>query len=154
MLNNLVAFVVQMVMFFGFMLYFYLKGSAIEPNISILLTPLLVIESLMLATGVGMIISAMTIKYRDLMLFVNSGIQLWMYATPIVYPLSQIPKKWQWVSMLNPMTGVTEGFRYAFLGAGSTEPLMFAMGAGITLVLTIIGMIMFGRAENTFTDTV
>ncbi len=85
---------------------------------------------------------------------VGFGVQLWMYATPIVYPMSQIPEKWQWVYALNPMAAIVETFRYAFLGAGLIRPWQLGISLGMTFIILVIGIILFSRIEKTFMDTV
>jgi lipopolysaccharide transport system permease protein len=82
------------------------------------------------------------------------GVQLWMYATPIVYPLSQIPAKWQWLFALNPMASIVEIFRYAFLGSGSIHPWALGMSSGMTVLILFMGIVMFSHVEKTFMDTV
>ena len=107
-----------------------------------------------LGLGVGIIVSSMTTKYRDLAMAVGFGVQLWMYATPIVYPLSQIPAKWHWLIALNPMTAIVETFRYAFLGAGTIQPWVSGISIGMTVMILAIGIVLFSRVEKTFMDTV
>lgn len=156
---SMITFVVQLLLFFCFALYFYLNGADIKPNAWILMMPVLVVQVSMLSMGIGMIVAAYTTKYRDLMLLVGFGVQLWMYITPIVYPLSkmqesQIPQKLQWLVSLNPMVSVVEAFRYSVLGAGSIQLWQIALSAVITIVTFIVGLMVFGRTEKTFTDTV
>jgi len=153
-LTNLLTFAIQFVLFLAFMLYFYLGGSSIKPNAWIFLIPILLVQMAALGLGVGILISSMTTKYRDLTFVVTFGVQLWMYATPIVYPMSRIPAKWQWVMALNPMASVIETFRYAFLGAGSIRVWQLGLSFGMTVVLLTIGVILFSRIEKTFMDTV
>ena len=107
-----------------------------------------------LGLGFGIIVSSLTTKYRDLIQLVNFGVQLWMYATPIVYPLSQIPSRWQWVFILNPMAPVVEFFRFAFLGAGAIKLWQLGLSMGVTAVVLILGIILFSRIEKTFMDTI
>ena len=107
-----------------------------------------------LGLGFGILVSSLTTKYRDLTFLVGFGIQLWMYASPIVYPLSQIPKRWQWVMALNPMVAIVETFRYAFLGAGVMKPLFLGISLAVTLAVLSVGITLFRRIEKTFMDTV
>jgi lipopolysaccharide transport system permease protein len=153
-ITNLMTFIIQFSIFLSLLLFFYLKGSTIRPNLFILLSPLLILQMGMLGLGFGIIVSSLTTKYRDLKFAVTFGIQLWMYATPIVYPLSQIPERWRWLFALNPMSGVIETFRHAFLGAGSAEPLYMAISLGVTLAVLGVGIVLFRRIEKTFMDTV
>ena len=153
-ITNLLTFGVQFCLFLAFMLFFYLAGSDIKPNALVLLMPLLLLQMAALGLGSGILISSLTTKYRDLSFVVAFGVQLWMYATPVVYPLSQIPAKWQWVYMLNPMAAIIEMFRYAFLGAGSVRIWFFLESLGITALILLAGIVIFGRVEKTFMDTV
>jgi lipopolysaccharide transport system permease protein len=151
---NLMTFLIQFVLFLLFLFFFYLKGAAVKPSLFIFLTPFLVLQMGILGLGCGILISSLTTKYRDLTFVVGFGIQLWMYATPIVYPMSQIPERWQWLFALNPMAAIVETFRYAFLGAGSVRPLYLAISFGVTLAILGIGILLFSRIEKTFMDTV
>jgi lipopolysaccharide transport system permease protein len=148
------TFLIQFVLFLLFLFFFYLKGAAVKPSLFIFLTPFLVLQMGILGLGCGILISSLTTKYRDLTFVVGFGIQLWMYATPIVYPMSQIPERWQWLFALNPMAAIVETFRYAFLGAGSVRPLYLAISFGVTLAILGIGILLFSRIEKTFMDTV
>ena len=107
-----------------------------------------------LGLGLGILISSLTTKYRDLSFLVGFGMQLWMYASPIVYPMSQVPTKWQWVYILNPVAAIIEAFRHAFLGTGSVNLWHLGVSAGITLILLVMGIITFSRVEKTFMDNV
>ena len=153
-ITNLITFAIQFVLFLSFWSYYYLHGSNIKASPLILLTPLLLLQMAALGLGLGILISSMTTKYRDLKFVVGFGVQLWMYATPIVYPMSQIPEKWQWLSALNPMSTIVETTRYAFLGAGIVRPLHIFISIGTTLLVLMAGIIMFSRIEKTFMDTV
>jgi lipopolysaccharide transport system permease protein len=152
--TNFLTFIIQYILFLCFMLFFYLKGSFIHPNWITLLTPLLLIHMAALALGVGILISSLTTKYRDLTFVVGFGVQLWMYATPIVYPLSQIPGKWQWLCVLNPMTSIIETFRYSYLGAGTFNIVQLMISLCETIVILILGIVLFSRIEKTFMDTI
>jgi len=153
-ISNLISFAIQFGLFIVFLLYFYFKGSSIAPNMWILLTPLLLVQMAALGLGVGILVTSMTTKYRDLSHAVGFGVQLWMYVTPVVYPLSQIPEKWRWLSALNPMTAVVESFRYAFLGAGAIQPWVMGVSIGMTAIFLTLGIILFSKVEKTFIDTV
>jgi lipopolysaccharide transport system permease protein len=120
----------------------------------ILLTPLLIIIMGLLALGLGMIISAMTTKYRDLIYLLGFGIQLLMFATPVIYPLSRLPKDYRWLIMANPMSPVVETFRYAFTGDGTFSWAYLAYSFAVALLFLGIGTIIFNKVEKTFTDTV
>lgn len=153
-ISNLITFAIQFLLFMGFWIYFLINGSTINPQLSILLLPLLILQMAALGLGFGIIVSSLTTKYRDLTHLVTFGVQLWMYATPIVYPTSQIPEKWQWVIALNPMAPIIEAFRYAFLGAGTVHPWQMGLSIGTTLLILTIGIILFSRIEKSFMDTV
>ena len=153
-ISGLINFGVQFLMFLGFMAYFMIKGSPIEPNLWILITPLLLVQLAALALGFGIIISSMTTKYRDLAVLVTFGVQLWMYATPVVYPASQIGGKLKTLMMLNPVSPIVESFRYAFLGSGSIPWNYLGISVITTLVVLFAGVVLFSRVEKTFMDTV
>ncbi len=107
-----------------------------------------------LGLGVGIIISSLTTKYRDLHVLVGFGVQLLMYATPIVYPMSAVPEKYRWLILINPMTPIIETFRYAFLGSGSFSVTHLTYSTITTLILLLLGILLFNRVEKTFMDTV
>lgn len=153
-ISGLINFGVQFLMFLGFMAYFMVKGSPIHPNLWILITPLLLVQLAALALGFGIIISSLTTKYRDLAVLVTFGVQLWMYATPVVYPASQISGKLKTLMMLNPVSPIVETFRYAFLGSGSIPWSYLGISVITTLVVLFVGVVLFSRVEKTFMDTV
>lgn len=153
-ITNLLTFAIQFALFLVFLLYFYLQGATIQPNVWILLVPLLLVQMAALGLGMGILISSLTTRYRDLAFALGFGVQLWMYATPIVYPLSQIPAQWQWVFALNPMTAVIETFRYAFLGSGAIQPWVLGVSLSMTILILAIGIVLFSRVEKTFMDTI
>jgi len=107
-----------------------------------------------LGLGFGIIISSLTTKYRDLQVLVGFGVQLWMYATPVIYPLSTMNEKYRWILVANPMTAVVETFRYGFFGTGAFSAAYLAYSAVFTVVLLLAGMAVFNRVERTFMDTV
>ncbi|RYE21286.1 MAG: ABC transporter permease [Sphingobacteriaceae bacterium] len=153
-LSNLVRFGIQMGLFLLVWVYYLVTSSAVHPNWLILLTPLLVILMGLLSLGLGMIFSALTTKYRDLAMLLTFGIQLLMYATPVIYPLSKVPPKYLWIILANPMSAITETFRYAFLGSGTFQALYLGYSAGATLIILLLGTIIFNKVEKSFTDTV
>ena len=153
-ISGLINFAVQFVMFLGFAIYYYVTGAPIKPNIYILITPLLLLQLACLSLGFGVIISSLTTKYRDLAVLVTFGVQLWMYATPVVYPASQIGGKLKTLMMLNPVSPIVESFRYAFLGSGSIPWDFLGISVITTLVVLFIGVVLFSRVEKTFMDTV
>ena len=153
-LSNIVRFGIQFVLFLCFMALFWRQGAGIHPNALVLLTPVLVLIMAAMGLGLGIIVSALTVRYRDLQVLIGFGVQLAMYVTPVIYPLSMMPEKYRWVVLANPMSGLVETFRYAYLGSGSFDPLILAYSAGATLVILFIGIILFNHVERTFMDTV
>lgn len=153
-ISNFLTFVIQLGLFFLFMIFFYMRGSLFHPTTVVVLIPLLFFLIAVLGMSVGILISSITTKYRDVGFALTFMIPLWMYATPIVYPLSQIPDNWQWVFALNPMTGIVETFRYAFFGTGVMQPLFLGVSLCITTLLLAIGIGLFCRVEKTSMDTV
>jgi lipopolysaccharide transport system permease protein len=152
--SNLITFGIQFAFFLAFMGFFALSGAQIRPNLWILFSPVLVLMMAGLGFGFGIIISSLTTKYRDLRFLVQFGVQLLMYATPVIYPASSIPERFQWAIKLNPMTPIVETFRYAFLGAGSMNSLDLLYSFGFMAVIVVVGAVMFNRVEATFMDTV
>jgi len=153
-ISNLITFAIQFALFLCFYAYFYLKGAAIAVSPMIVLFPLLLLQMAALGLGFGIIVSSLTTKYRDLSQLVGFGVQLWMYATPIVYPASQIPAKYQWIIALNPMAPIIETFRYVFLGVGTVYPWQMGLSAAITMLVLLSGIVLFSRIEKSFMDTV
>ncbi len=153
-ISNIFKFLIQFALFLVFLIYYYSKGAAITPNLWVMALPLLIMQMGLLGIGCGILVSSMTTKYRDLSLVVTFGVQLWMYATPVVYPLSQIPEKYRNLFALNPMMAVVEAFRSAFLGTGSLTPQYVAISWLMTLTLLGLGLVLFSRVEKTFMDTV
>jgi lipopolysaccharide transport system permease protein len=154
LISNLIAFVIQFALFLVFMAYFALTGSIIQPNAWILFTPVLVLMMAGLGLGFGIIISSLTTKYRDLRFLVQFGVQLLMYATPVIYPVSSVPERFQWLILANPMTPIVETFRFAFLGAGTVDLFQLLYSFGFMLAVVFVGSIIFNRVEQTFMDTV
>ena len=155
--SNLVRFGVQMLLFFvmiGYYLFQNEMGSLFQPNSYILLFPVLVLLMALLGLGLGLIITALTTKYRDLAFLITFGVQLMMYATTVIYPLSAAPVKYKWIIELNPMTGIIEAFRYGFLGQGVFTANTFGYSVIFTFVSLVLGVIIFNKTEKTFVDTV
>lgn len=152
--SNLVRFGVQFLLFLLVMSYYAIKGTAFHPTWAIALFPVVVVVMASLGLGAGMIISAMTTKYRDLAFLITFGIQLLMYATTVIYPLSAAPQKYKWLLELNPMTALIETFRYGFLGRGSFSWLSLGYSALVTFGLMVLGIAIFNKVEKNFVDTV
>lgn len=149
------SFLIQLCLMLALMAYFvFVQHEGIHPNICILLVPLLVLQMAMMGMGFGIIISSLTTKYRDLMVLVGFGVQLWMYGTPIAYPLSAVPFGLEKVIRCNPMTPVVNNFKYAFLGCGQFEVHSWIVSWIVTLVVLAAGVVLFSRVEKTFMDTV
>ena len=155
LISSLIAFVIQFIFFVGFIGYFALQGSQLHPNWWMLLTPVLILIMAGLGLGFGIIISALTTKYRDLRFLVQFGVQLMMYATPVILPISSFPQRFRWLILANPMTPIVEIFRYAYLGGAGTVNLPdLAYSFGFMVVVVVIGTLIFNRVEATFMDTV
>lgn len=153
-LSSIVQFFVQMVLVIGFLVYYVITG-AIDPNwVAWLLIPVCLVHLGVLGLGVGIIISSLTTKYRDLALLVNFGVQLWMYITPVVYPLSAVGGKMRILMNLNPVTAPVELFRYATLGQGEIDFVNLGISWAITIFVAVFGVMIFNRVEKTFMDTV
>ncbi len=152
--SNLVRFGVQMILFFMMVAYYYFTGADFHMNIFVLLFPVLVLMMALLGLGLGLIITALTTKYRDLAFLISFGVQLMMYATTVIYPLSAAPAKYKWLIELNPMTGIIEAFRYGFLGEGVMTMSTLGYSVIVTLVSLVLGVVIFNKTEKTFVDTV
>lgn len=152
--SGLIKFGVQFAIFISVLLYYYFTNGNVHPNMYILLTPFLLFLMAILSLGLGMIISSMTTKYKDLTYLISFGIQLFMYATPVVYPLSAIPEKYQSLALLNPLTPIFECFRYAFLGSGNFEISMLIYGTVVSVLFLFVGIVIFNKVEKSFIDTV
>ena len=147
-------FLINFVVFLAFLTYFLVKGSAIHPTWWILLLPLLVLHCACVGLGAGLWLSAMTIKYRDVSFALPFLTQLWMYATPVIYPASKVSANWKWLIAANPMAGVIELNRFAFLGTGSPDRVILISSFLVGLLLLISGLLVFNRAQRTFVDTI
>ena len=153
--SNLVRFIVQLcLLIFVFLFYFFFKGYKPEINFFCLLFPVSVFLMAILGLALGMIISAMTTKYRDLAFLVTFGVQLFMYATPIIYPLSSAPEKYRWLIELNPMTSIIETMRFGLLGKGSFSWQALGYSCLFSFLALIVGVVIFNKVEKTFVDTV
>jgi len=153
-ISNLIGFGIQFLLFFVILLYYYTYATVIHPQPAIFLLPILVIQMAVLGLGFGIIVSSLTTRYSDLTHLVGFGVQLWMFATPVVYPASSLPEKWKWILLLNPMAPVVEAFRYAFLGTGMINLQNWLISLASTVCILIFGVILFSRVEKSFMDTV
>jgi len=152
-LSTLLKFAIQFGIFAIVWTYYYLQGS-IQINSVALLLPVIVAIMAIMSLGFGMLFSSMTTKYRDLQFLLTFLVQLWMYATPVIYPLSSIPEKYVKYIELNPVTPLVESMRYGFLGQGSFSIESLAYSAGFSIVVFAFGMVVFSRVEKSFMDTV
>ena len=154
-ISNLLRFVIQVGLFVVLYLYFFVKGAPIAPNWAILLTPLLVMMLAGLGLGFGILISSLTTKYRDFKILFTFVVQLWMYATPIVYPLSMVEKgTLRTLIMANPMTSIIEAFKYATLGQGYFSWLAISYSFLFMSVLLLFSVVIFNKVQRNFMDTV
>ena len=152
--SGLIKFGIQFGFFITVYLYYGMQGYAVSPTVYVVYLPLLILLMAGLSLGCGIIFTSLTSKYRDLTFLIQFGVQLLMYATPIIYPVSTIPQKYAFIIQANPMTPIVEGFRYALLGAGNFDFGQLGYSAGFTLVLLVTGIIIFNKTEKTFMDTV
>lgn len=154
-ISNLVRFFIQFAIFLLIYFYYILFTEAIiTPNSTALLFPWLVLLAAGLSLGFGIIFSSLTTKYKDLTFLLQFIVQLWMYATPVIFPLSSIPADKQWLLLLNPMTVVVESFKYGFIGQGIFSWMHLAYSSGFMVVLLLVGIIVFNKVEKSFMDTV
>ncbi|MCI6868656.1 MAG: ABC transporter permease [Lachnospiraceae bacterium] len=154
-LASIIQFVVQMMLVLIFLAYYVIVGQVHPHWEAWLLIPVVLFHLGLLGLGCGIIISSLTTKYRDLAILVTFGVQLWMYATPVVYPMSQLGDGWmKTVLMINPVTAPVEVFRYAVLGQGTIMPQYLAMSWLITAAVVVGGVMIFNKVEKTFMDTV
>jgi lipopolysaccharide transport system permease protein len=152
--SNLIKFGVQFILFVILIVYYLIQGNRIEPNGYILLLPVIMLLMAILGLGLGLIITALTTKYRDLAFVVGFGIQLAMYATPVIYPLSYLQEKYRIIIALNPMCGLIETFKYGFLGTGQFYLGAFIYSIIASVVIFIIGLVVFNKVEKNFVDTI
>ena len=157
LLSNLFAFAIQLatfLLFWAFFKYFTPGGAHIQMRWQVIALPLLILHLAALSLGVGLWMSALTAKYRDFAQLSGFMIQLWMYGTPVIFPLSVIPLTWRWLVLLNPMTMPTEAFKYIFLGQGFCNTGYYAISAIITVVVLVTGQMIFQKVERNFVDVV
>lgn len=153
-ISNLITLAIQFSLFMVFWLFFFTGGAQIRLTTWAFAFPILVLLMAGLGLGFGIIVSSLTTKYRDLTYLVGFGISLWMYATPIIYPVSTIPARWRWVADINPITPIIETFRSGFLGAGDASWLRLGYSFIFMLIVLFIGIVIFNQVEKTFIDTV
>ncbi|HEX9979487.1 MAG TPA: ABC transporter permease [Flavobacterium sp.] len=155
--SNLVRFGVQLLLLIGTMIYFAIKGNHFQTSYAIVFFPFLVLLMALLGLGLGLIVTAVTTKYKDLTFLIVFGVQLLMYATTVIYPLSVAREKFSsmvWLIELNPMTGIIEAFRFALLGRGEFTLSSIGYSAGVTFVILLLGVVIFNKTEKNFVDTI
>jgi lipopolysaccharide transport system permease protein len=152
--SGLIKFAIQFSFFLAIYCYFLFSSSQLSPNLYILTAPLLVVIMAGLGLGFGIIFTSLTTKYRDLVFVVQFGVQLLMYATPVIYPVSAIPDKYKFLIQANPLTPIMEGFRFAFMGAGEFSWMGIGYSCAFTAIILLFGILIFNRVEKTFMDTV
>ncbi|MBP1639422.1 MAG: type transporter [Bacteroidetes bacterium] len=152
--SSLIRMAIQLLLFIVVYVFYLIKGVHVHPNLYLSLFPLLIVMMAGLSLGFGILISSLTTKYRDLTLLFSFIVQLWMYATPVIYPLSVMSAKRQWIMGLNPLTSIVETFKYGALGTGTFSWGMLAYSFGFMLVLLVIGIIVFNKVQRSFMDTV
>ncbi len=158
-ISQIIAFLIQFVFLVGFLVFYILTSDMVHPNLLILMTPLIVVQLCVLGLGFGTIISSLTTKYRDLSMLVTFGVELWKFASPVAYDMfSMAPLtdggQYYGLYMLNPVTPIINVFRYAYLGCGGVDWVYYAISWITTLVILGIGVLLFGRVERTFMDTI
>lgn len=157
LISNLVKLVIQLLLFLAIYIYFYNNGANIHITKHILLFPVLILMLAGLGFGFGIIISSLTTKYRDLSILFGFVVQLWMYATPIVYPLSIMKENYanyMWIIQLNPLTSIVEATRYAFMGVGTFSWASLSYSFVFTIIIVLIGTVTFNKVERSFIDVV
>jgi lipopolysaccharide transport system permease protein len=152
--SSLIRMGIQLLLFIAVYIFYLAKGVSIHPNMYILLFPVLIIMMAGLSLGFGILISSLTTKYRDLSLLFGFIVQLWMYATPVIYPLSVMSPQRQWIMGLNPLTSIIEAFKYGALGVGSFSWGMLAYSLAFMIILLAIGIVVFNKVQRSFMDTV
>ena len=152
-ISNLMKFSVQFLLFVCFVGYYTFQNQ-VQPNSWILFTPLIIVLMALISMGIGLILSSMTTKYKDLNQLIGFGVQLFMYATPVIYPSSSVPLDYQWVVKLNPLVGLFDFMRYAYLGVGSFSISDLYYPTLFSLVILACGVLVFNKTQKTFMDTV
>jgi lipopolysaccharide transport system permease protein len=156
-ISNLFAFGIQLATFAAFWIYFKIftaAGTHVGLRWEVVTLPLLLLQIGALSLGVGLWMSALTAKYRDFTHLSTFVVQLWMYATPVIFPLSMIPEKWRWLVVLNPMTMPVESMKYIFLGQGNVDPIYLGISVAVSVTVVLSGLLIFQKVERTFVDVI
>ena len=152
-LANLFKFSLQLIIFLGVWVY-YISMGQVEPNAYAWLLPLNLLAASFIGLGIGLTLSSFTVKYRDLVFLVGFGVQLLMYGSSIIFPLSSVPDKYKYILQLNPMANIIESTKLGFLGKGIATPGYMLYTYGVSIIILFIGMLLFNRKEGNFIDTV
>ena len=153
-ISSIVQLGIQLLLLTVFMIYYASTGYDIKINWYILYFPLLIVNLALMGLGFGIIFSALTTKYRDLTNFLGFGVQLWMYITPVIYPSSAVPEKYRIFVFINPVAPLVEAFKYGLIGAGEFNPGRLLYSIIFTIILLLLGVVLFNRTEQNFMDTV
>jgi lipopolysaccharide transport system permease protein len=156
-ISNLIKMAIQFVLFLVVYIYYFASGIDFHINATLCLVPILIVMLGGLGLGFGMIISSMTTKYRDLRFLITFGVQLWMYATPVIYPLSVMKEtypKYIWVLVANPLTAILETFKYAFTGVGEFNWFYLGYSFAFTIIILMLGIVIFNRVQRNFMDVI
>ena len=153
-ITNLRTFIIQFFVFIILLIYFMFQGITFAFNIHIFLLPLIILQTALLGIGVGILISAFTTKYRDLRNLVNFGLALWMYVTPVVYPMEQVPRRFLALYKFNPVVPIVEAFRFSILGVGSFSWSYWGLSFVISIIIFLISVLSFNRTARNFIDVI
>ena len=153
-ISALVQFVIQFSLFIIIFIGYKISGADLKLSVAVFAVPLFVLQMAVLGLGIGLIITSLTTKYRDLTHLIGFAVQLWMYATPIVYPLSMVPEKWRSIYILNPVVPILESFKHAFFSTGMPSVTEYGISIAITVFLLFTGIFVFNFVEKNFVDTV
>ncbi len=156
-ISNMIKMVIQFGLFAAVYTYYFITLGSFSPNWTLLLLPLLILMLGCLGLGFGLVISSLTTKYRDLRFLVSFGVQLWMYATPVIYPLSVMKQNYPdkiWAIVANPLTAITETFKYAFTGVGVFEWSYLLYSLAVTIAILLLGIVIFNRTQKNFMDVI
>jgi lipopolysaccharide transport system permease protein len=153
-LSNFISFAIQLLIFLAFWIVYFRNSSFFHPIIALLVCPILLLMLALLSIGCGILVSALTTRYRDLSHLVAFAVPLLMYSTTTIYPLSSVPVRFRWIVAANPITPIIECFRYFFLGTATVTPMHMCVSLSFIALILVLGMTCFARAERTFIDTV
>lgn len=154
-ISKLIKLGIQFLLFIVALFYYIVfEDTVVNPNIYLLLSPILVLLMGAMGLGLGLLISSLTTKYRDMRFLITFGVQLLMYGTPVIYPLSEVPEKYRLLVTLNPISSIIETFRYGYLGSGTLNAYHLMYSFTFTIIVLVVGIIVFNKVEKTFMDSV